>query len=196
MTAWTTGAGAEGAGRDPRRGRAGAALTRLAAVIGTATLGAVAVPAATVAQAVGEVGIPIGTVPDAVTIEDLDGNEVDLSTIMGTKPVLLEFWATWCELCEALIPELEEAYRLYGERVEFRAVSVAVNQTRRSIRRHLERHPVSFPVLWDTRGRATRAFQAPTTSYIAILDADGKVAYTGVGADQRIVEALAALLGS
>ncbi len=182
-----------------RPGRVRHRAARLRHTIGG--LGAAAVVAAAVtqpaaAQAVGEVGIPIGSVPEPVVIEDLDGAAVDLAELFGETPVLLEFWATWCELCEALIPELEDAYRQFGDRVEFRAVSVAINQTKRSIRRHLERHPVSFPVLWDTRGRATRALQAPTTSYIAILDADGRVVYTGVGADQEIVRALGDLFGT
>lgn len=75
------------------------------------------------------------------------------------------------------------------------AVAVAVNQTKRSIRRHLERDPVPFPVAWDTRGRATRAFMAPTTSYVVILDAEGRVVYTGVGSDQDLESGLEAALG-
>jgi len=43
-----------------------------------------------------------------------------------------------------------------------------------------------FPMLWDTEGRATRAFQAPSTSYVVVLDAGGKVVYTGLGEDQDI----------
>jgi thiol-disulfide isomerase/thioredoxin len=145
------------------------------------------------AQGVGEVGLPIGSQPQAVTIEDLDGNAYDLAQFIGTKPLLLEFWATWCELCAALMPELEAAHAEYGDRVQFVAVSVAVSQSKRSIGRHLERHPVPFPVVWDTRGRATREFQAPTTSYVVILDGSGAVVYTGVGGEQDIRGALATL---
>ena len=69
-------------------------------------------------------------------------------------------------------------------------VAVAVNQSRNSVRRHLERDPMPFTFLWDGNGAAVRAFQAPSTSYIAILDAKGKVVYTGVGEDQDIESAL------
>lgn len=140
------------------------------------------------------IGLPIGDRPQAVVVEDLEGNEYDLGQFIGTKPVLLEFWATWCELCAELAPEMEAAHGEYGDRVQFVAVSVAVSQSKRSIGRHLERHPVPFPVVWDTRGRATREFQAPTTSYVVILDASGAVAYTGVGGDQEIRAALARVL--
>ena len=142
-----------------------------------------------------DIGLPIGAKPVAARVEDLDGNTVDLSSHIGTKPVLVEFWATWCEQCRALEPRLDAAKKKFGDRVEFLIVAVAVNQTPRQIRRHLEGHPPPGPVFYDRRGEAVRAFAAPTTSYIAILDATGKVVYTGSGADQQIAEALAKVTG-
>jgi len=61
------------------------------------------------------------------------------------------------------------------------------------VRRHVERHTLPGRVLWDGEGRAVRAFQAPSTSYVVVLDAAGKVVYTGVGAEQEIEEALGTL---
>ncbi|HLB36207.1 MAG TPA: TlpA disulfide reductase family protein [Gemmatimonadales bacterium] len=137
-----------------------------------------------------DLGIPLGTVAKAVTIEDLDGRPVDLGQFIGKKAVLLEFWATWCPLCRALEPKMVAAQRQHGDRVEFIVVAVAVNQSKASIKRHLERHPMPFRVLWDTNGNAVRAFQAPSTSYVVTLDASGKVAYTGAGEDQDIEAAV------
>jgi thiol-disulfide isomerase/thioredoxin len=150
---------------------------------------ALAQPRAASAQDV--IGLPIGARPQAVTIETLAGEPVDLAQWVGRKPVVIEFWATWCPLCMQLQPRLDAAHARYGDRVEFLAVAVAVNQTKRSIARHLERHQMPFPLLWDTDGRATRAFGAPSTSYIVILDAQGRVAYTGVGGTQDIEAAVA-----
>lgn len=144
----------------------------------------------------GEVGIPLGETPEPVVIEDLDGGEVDLAAFVGQKPVLLEFWATWCDICKALEPKMIAAHERFGDQVEFVAVAVAVNQSKRSINRHLEKHDLPFRFLWDTRGRATRAYMAPTTSYIVMLDADGRVAYTGVGEEQDLEAALEMLVGS
>ncbi len=45
-------------------------------------------------------------------------------------------------------------------------------------------------IYWDTDGRATRAFQAPSTSYVVALDATGKVVYTGLGEEQDVEEAM------
>ena len=141
-----------------------------------------------------QVGLPVGSAPEPATVEDLDGNTIDLAAFVVDRPAVLEFWATWCPLCAKLTPELERAHARFGDRVAFAAIAVGVNQSVRSIRRHLDEHPMPFPVFWDGRGRAVRAYKAPTTSYIAILDADGRIAYTGVGEDQKIEAALEALL--
>lgn len=141
-------------------------------------------------------GIPVGSTPPAVTIEDLNGNSVELARWVGKKPVIVEFWATWCPVCEDLLPRMEAARRKHGDRVEFLVISVAVNQSKSTVRRHLARHPMPFTFLWDANGDAVRAFQAPSTSYVAVLDAEGKVVYTGVGADQDLDEALRRALGS
>lgn len=155
------------------------------AVRGALCAGLLLVPAALVGQD-DVVGIPVGHTPPAVTIEDLKGNPVALSQWIGKKPVVVEFWATWCPICEALLPRMEAAQQKYGDRAEFVVIAVAVNQTTRSVQRHLDRHPMPFTFLWDATGAAVRAFQAPSTSYVAVLDAKGKVVYTGVGADQDI----------
>jgi thiol-disulfide isomerase/thioredoxin len=132
------------------------------------------------------IGIPVGETPPAVTLESLNGDSVPLSQWIGKKPVIVEFWATWCPICAELLPRMEAAQRKYGDRAAFLVVAVAVNQTKHSVRRHLERDPMPFTFLWDGNGAAVRAFQAPSTSYIAVLDAKGRVVYTGVGEDQDI----------
>ena len=136
------------------------------------------------------IGIPVGQTPPAVTLENLDGDSVSLAQWIGKKPVIVEFWATWCPICAELLPKLEAAQKRYGDRAEFLVVAVAVNQSKNSVRRHLQKHPMPFTFLWDANGAAVRAFQAPSTSYIAVLDAKGKVVYTGVGEDQDIDAAL------
>jgi thiol-disulfide isomerase/thioredoxin len=141
------------------------------------------------------VGIPVGQTPPAVTIQDLDGNAVDLARWVGKRPVLVEFWATWCPICAELLPKIETAHKKYGDRVDFLVVAVAVNESPNTVRRHLTRHPMPFTFLWDVNGNATRAFQAPATSYVAVLDAKGRVVYTGVGADQDIEAVLEKTVG-
>ncbi len=133
-----------------------------------------------------EVGIAIGARPPPVTVADLDGKPVDLGTIIGKKPVLLEFWAIWCPRCAALLPKMEAAHSRFGDQVDFVAIAVAVGQTPAAVKRHLARHPMPLRLLWDSDGNAVRAFQAPATSFVVVLDRDGTVAYTGIGEEQDI----------
>jgi thiol-disulfide isomerase/thioredoxin len=150
---------------------------------------ALAVPTALRAQD-DDIGLPTGTAAPAAAVQDLDGRPVDLAQVVGKKPVLLEFWATWCPLCAALLPRIEAAHATYGDRVDIVVIAVGVNETRASVRRHLAQHPLPFRFLWDATGAAVRAYQAPTTSYVVALDARGRVVYTGTGSDQDIAAAL------
>jgi len=137
-----------------------------------------------------EVGLPLGTAAPAAAVQDLDGQAVDLAGVVGKKPVLLEFWATWCPNCAALMPRIEAAHLKFGDRVDFVEVAVAVNETLASVRRHVEAHHYPFRFLWDATGAAVRAYQAPTTSYVVVISAAGRVVYTGTGPEQDIEAAV------
>lgn len=141
-----------------------------------------------------EVGLPLGTQAPAAELEDLEGNAVQLLDFVKGKPALLEFWATWCENCEALQPQLDQLEAMYGDRLHVVAVAVAVSQTVRRVKRHVDEHAPQYPYLWDAKGAAVRAYKAPTTSVVVILDADGKVVYTGSGASQDLLAAVAKIL--
>lgn len=136
-------------------------------------------------------GISVGASAPVVTIPDLDGRPVDLGQYIGRKPVFIEFWATWCDVCKALMPRVEAAHQLYGDRVAFIGVNIAVGQTPEEVRAWLAEHPVPFLVVYDADGVSVRGYDAAQTSYIVIIDAQGKVAYTGLGTSQRFESALA-----
>lgn len=151
-------------------------------------------PGALRAQGELEVGLPVGSEAPAAALEDLDGNPVDLSDYLGDRPTLIEFWAVWCENCEALQPQLDRIQSTYGDRLNVVAVAVAVAQSVRRVRRHVEEHEPGYPYLWDDRGAAVRAYEVPSTSVVVIVGADGRVAYTGVGPQQDLLGAVEAVL--
>lgn len=168
--------------------------SRIARTLAAAVLAAAAVSPG-VARAQG-VGPAIGTQAPAAALEDLDGNAVQLLDYAPRgKPAVIEFWASWCEQCEALQPELDAVRARYGDAVSMVAVAVGVSQSVRRVKRHLEDHDPGYPFLWDGRGAAVRAYNALTTAVIVILDAEGKVAYTGVGPAQDLEAEVAKLLG-
>ena len=143
-----------------------------------------------------DVGLALGSRPAPLVMEDVDGKPVNLGQYIGKKPVVLEFWAAWCTICAALQPKLDAAERRFGANVQFVTVAVGVNQTTRSIKRHLEKHRVSGVLVFDKDGRATRAFEAPATSYIVVLDRQGRVSYTGSGEEQNLTAAITRALAA
>ena len=143
------------------------------------------------------VGLDIGTTAPGVMLEDLDGNPVDLGEIVANgTPTLIEFWASWCENCEMLQPQLDEIAATHGDAVDIVAVAVAVSQSQRRVRRHIEQHGATYPYLWDGEGAAVRAYNAATTSIVMLVDGDGRVVYSGVGGQQDLVGEVAKLLGA
>jgi thiol-disulfide isomerase/thioredoxin len=137
-----------------------------------------------------EAGPAVGDKAPAVVVHDLSGKPVDLGQFLGRKPVFLEFWATWCESCKALLPRVQAAQAAYGNTVEFIGINVTVNQTPGAVRAYLEQHRLRLHPLYDDEGASIRAYQVPATSYIVIADRTGRIVYTGMGASQKFDDAL------
>ena len=152
----------------------------------------VLVPQVAVAQLEG--GPAIGQPAPKISTTDLDGKVVDLSTWIGKRPVLLEFWATWCESCAALKPTVDAAFDRFSDRVEFIGIDVGFGETVPGIRAWLAQHRPGFRVLYDSSSAAIRAYDIQATSSVVLIGADGKVAYTGVGGRQDLIAALTRLL--
>ena len=134
-------------------------------------------------------GLTVGTQAPSAKLSTLDGKTVDLAQI-AKGPAVIEFWATWCENCEALLPAMKKAEATYGSRVKFVAVAVNVNQSVNRVKLHVAKHGVPGDQLYDTSGDATGKWDVPATSYVVVLDKNGKVVYTGVGGDQNIEAAI------
>jgi thiol-disulfide isomerase/thioredoxin len=142
-----------------------------------------------------DIGLEIGSVPPPATLETLDGKPADLAQYVGKKPVLMEFWATWCGNCSQLEPTLKAMHAKYGTKMEFLAIGVSVNQSPERIKAYVARHAIPWTQLFDRKGEASGAYDAPATSYVVILDAAGKVVYTGLGGKQDLEPAIKKALG-
>jgi thiol-disulfide isomerase/thioredoxin len=137
-----------------------------------------------------DLGIEVGAQAPVVTVQSLDGKQIDLGQYIGKTPVLIEFWATWCPNCRELMPTLLAAETKFGKRVKFMALAVAINQSPEKVRRWLAAHPLPHDTFYDVDGRAAGAFDAPATSYVVVLDKKGRVVYTGLGGSQNLEAAL------
>jgi len=148
-----------------------------------------------VSGAAQDVGLPLGTQAPNADVENLEGQPMRLLDVVERgKPALLEFWAVWCGECDLLQPQLDRIHARYGNRLSMVAVAVGVAQTRRRVNQHLASHNPGYPFVWDARGAAVRAYEATTTSLVVLLDAEGRVVYTGVGGTQNLEAAIARIL--
>ncbi|MFQ6011081.1 MAG: DUF3179 domain-containing (seleno)protein [Nitrososphaerales archaeon] len=122
--------------------------------------------------------IPIGTAtgeraPD-FTLNSLDGGQVSLSDLRG-KPVLVNFWATWCPFCVAELPDLEQVHRELGDSVVILTINRAESLDKQREFLSTLRTDFTFPFLLDSTDRVAQAYgvRAMPTSYI--LDANGVI---------------------
>ena len=135
-------------------------------------------------------GIAIGATAPPAAVQTLDSKSADLSQFIGTKPVLMEFWATWCPNCRELEPTMKAMYAKYASKVAFVGVAVSVNQSPALVKRYVANHRLPWTQVYDTKGKATDAYDVPATSYVVLIDKKGKIVYTGVGGKQDIEKAL------
>ena len=137
-----------------------------------------------------DLGLQVGAKAPAAMVESLDGKPVDLGRYIGKTPMLIEFWATWCENCKELEPSLLAAQKKYGARVKFVGVAVSVNQSPQRVKLYAAKHGLAHEVVFDRTGDATDKYEVPATSYIVVLNRSGTVVYTGLGGTQDLEAAL------
>ena len=125
---------------------------------------------------------PVENLAPDFTMTDKDGNEVKLSDFFG-KPIVLNFWASWCGPCQYEMPELENAYQELGDDVVFLMVNLTdgYSETVSSAKAFLEDNGYTFPVYFDTLSEGTRTYQVYSMPRTFFLDRNGALVSKNVG---------------
>lgn len=127
------------------------------------------------------------------TLSAIKGGPMSLTDLAG-KPVMINFWATWCAACLKEMPELERIHNLYRDR-GLSVILINLQETAEVAKRHIEDHGYTMTSLLDEKGQTAEKFQVfglPTTFFV---DKSGMIRKTHMGELTReiITEGLTAI---
>ena len=121
---------------------------------------------------------PANIAPD-FTMLDMDGNEVTLASFFG-KPIVLNFWASWCGPCKMEMPEIQKFYDKYGQQIHFLLVSV--DESLDAAKTLISDSGYTFPVYFDTTSVGAYTYGASSIPLTFFIDAEGNLTAYYMGA--------------
>ena len=130
------------------------------------------------------------------TVTDWEGNEVQLSDMKG-KPVILNFWASWCPPCKAEMPDFEEAYKEHGDEIVFMMINLTdgYRETVEKAKNHIGKEGYTFPVYFDTKSEVGYSFSVSSIPATYLIDAKGNIVGHAIGMidSESLAQAIEAL---
>lgn len=126
-------------------------------------------------------GMPIkeGVAAPDFTGELMDGTSITLSELQG-KPVIINFWATWCGPCVKEMPAFERLKDDFGDKIGIIAVNCGDDAG--TVKDFVEENGYTFPVVLDEEYSISMLYPTNSIPYTVVLDAEGKVAHISTGA--------------
>ena len=117
------------------------------------------------------------------TVYDAEGNEVHLTDFVG-KPIVLNFWASWCGPCKMEMPDFNEKYLELGEEVQFLMINMTdgSRETVAIASEFIKESGYSFPVFYDTKMDAANTYGAYSLPMTFFIDAEGYPVARATGA--------------
>ena len=117
------------------------------------------------------------------TVYTADGRNVALSSLLD-KPVVVNFWATWCPFCVEEFPELQKAFEDYGDKVNFAMVNYTdgVRETVETASAYIAENGYTFPVYYDLDSSALDNYGVYSFPTTLIFAPDGSQAFRYSGA--------------
>ena len=130
------------------------------------------------------------------TVINAAGDSVKLSESFG-KPIIVNFWASWCGYCKLEFPDFEEAYGAHGEDIVFMMVNTGDNSVEAAVT-FAEDNGYTFPIYYDSEYSASRAYAVSGIPVTLFINADGSLhsQKTGMISAETLNSEIEAILGS
>ena len=110
------------------------------------------------------------------TVYDLEGNEVNLTDFFG-KPIIVNFWASWCGPCKMEMPDFDAAYTTYKDEIVFLMVNMTdgSRETLEKASSFIADSEYTFPVYYDTEYSAAITYSVSSLPTTYFINADGEL---------------------
>lgn len=113
------------------------------------------------------------------TLTKLDGGMLSLSSYRGEKPVILDFFATWCPNCRRDMPKLSRWYEQYKDEVE--VIGVNLHEREKTVQKFITNTGILFPVVLDPFSQVAQSYGVQYTNFHVLINKDGTLAGTVPG---------------
>lgn len=133
----------------------------------------------------------------AFTVKTLDGKEVSFKSFASGKPVLVDFWATWCAPCVQAMPELQKLHQRHAAK-GFSVVGISIDEEHDKARKFTEKKKLGYPVYLDaTETPAWSTFHVRSIPAVFLVDSEGRIVQQWLGKVnmKEVEQAVARLVG-
>ena len=120
----------------------------------------------------------------AISLKTMDGQTVRIDTLSnGGKPVIIDFFATWCKPCNRELDAISEVYEDWRQETGVKVIAVSIDkaQDMHKVKPLVTNHSWEYDVILDPNGELKRMLGVQIIPYTLVVDGQGKIAYRHTG---------------
>jgi cytochrome c biogenesis protein CcmG, thiol:disulfide interchange protein DsbE len=116
------------------------------------------------------------------SVSTVDNKQIELSELYNKGPVLVSFWALWCEPCKVEMKVLKDVYKKYNNE-GFTILSINQDSPKSvsKVRAYISSQRINFPVALDPNSQLLQKLNGQSIPYSLLFNKDGEIVYKNVG---------------